>query len=85
MIVSDWVFSKGKSLITNNKSKPRYNNTLAIRGTISDTSNNFNDKDISLFLGADFHHVIYPVNPNGNLNFIAIIKHKLSAEEKKNY
>ena len=85
LIVSDGVFSKGKSLITNNKSKPRYNNTLAIRGTISETSNNFNDKDISLFLGADFHHVIYPVNPNGNLNFIAIIKHKLSAEEKKNY
>ena len=43
------------------------------------------NQNISLFLGSDFHHVIYPVNPSGDLNFIAIMKYKLSIEEQKNY
>ena len=42
-------------------------------------------KNISLFLGPNFHHVIYPVNPNGDLNFIAIMKYNLSKNEQKNY
>ena len=46
---------------------------------------NIDCKNISLFLGSDFHHVIYPVTPNGDLNFIAIIKYNLSIEEQKNY
>ena len=29
--------------------------------------------------------VVYPVNPNGDLNFIAIMKYQLSIEEQKNY
>ena len=37
-----------------------------------------------MFLGPDFHYVIYPVNPNGDLNFIAIMKHKFSSNEQKN-
>ena len=41
--------------------------------------------NISLFLGPDFHHVIYPVNLNGDLNFIAIMKYNLSTNEQKNY
>ena len=85
LIISDGVFSKSKSLISNNKTKPRYNNTLAIRGLMSKSSNNIDNKNISLFLNSDFHHVIYPVNSNGDLNFIAIMKYKLSVEEQKNY
>ena len=85
LIISDGVFSKSKSLISNNQTKPRYNNTLAIRGTLTKVPDNIDDKNISLFLGSNFHHVIYPVNPNGDLNFIAIMKYQLSAEEKKNY
>ena len=46
---------------------------------------NIDCKNISLFLGSDFHHVIYPVTPNGDLNFIAIMKYNLSIEEQKNY
>jgi salicylate hydroxylase len=84
LIISDGVFSKSKNLISNNQTRPRYNNTLAIRGMISN-SLNIDNKNISLFLGSDFHHVIYPVNPNGDLNFIAIMKHNLSIEEQKNY
>ena len=84
LIISDGVFSKSKNLISKNKIQPRYNNTLAIRGLISNASK-IDCKNISLFLGPDFHHVIYPINPNGDLNFIAIMKYKLSADEQKNY
>ena len=84
LIISDGVFSKSKKLITNNKTQPRYNNTLAIRGTLPVTTK-IDCKNISLFLGHNFHHVIYPVNSNGDLNFIAIMKYKLSSEEQKNF
>jgi len=84
LIISDGVFSKSKNLILNNQIRPRYNNTLAIRGMISN-SLNIDNENISLFLGSDFHHVIYPVTPNGDLNFIAIMKYNLSIEEQKNY
>jgi len=85
LIISDGVFSKSKSLISNNKIKPKYNNTLAIRGILSKSFENIDNKNIALFLGSDFHHVIYPVNPSGDLNFIAIMKYQLSSEEKKDY
>ncbi len=85
LIISDGVFSKSKSLISNNQIKPKFNNTLAIRGTIIKTPENIDNKNISLFLGSNYHHVIYPVSPNGEFNFIAIIKYKLSTEEQKNY
>jgi len=84
LIISDGVFSKSKSLISKNQSQPKYNDTLAIRGIIPVSQNN-NDKDISLFLGSDFHHVVYPINSSGDLNFIAIMKYQLSIEEQKNY
>ena len=84
LIISDGVFSKSKNLISKNKIQPRYNNTLAIRGLISNASK-IDCKNISLFLGPDFHYVIYPINPNGDLNFIAIMKYKLSADEQKNH
>ena len=32
LIISDGIFSKGKSLISNNKIQPNYNNCIAIRG-----------------------------------------------------
>ena len=84
LIISDGVFSKSKKLISNNKIQPRYNNTLAIRGTLPVTPK-IDCKNISLFLGHNFHNVIYPVNSNGDLNFIAIMKYKLSSEEQKNF
>ena len=97
LIISDGVFSKSKSLISNNQTKPRLNDTLAIRGTIIqalmwDKKNNgpsiiksIDDENISIFLGSNFHSVIYPVNPYGDLNYIAIMKYKLSLQEQKNY
>ena len=97
LIISDGVFSKSKSLISNNQTKPRLNDTLAIRGTIIqalmwDKKNNgpsiiksIDNENISIFLGSNFHSVIYPVNPYGDLNYIAIMKYKLSLQEQKNY
>ena len=84
LIISDGVFSKSKNLISNNQIQPRYSNTLAIRGMVPNSSK-IDRKNISLFLGPDVHHVIYPVNPNGDLNFIAMIKYNLSLNEQKNY
>ena len=97
LIISDGVFSKSKSLISNNQTKPRLNDTLAIRGTIIqalmwDKKNNgpsiiksIDNENISIFLGSNFHSVIYPVNPYGDLNYIAIMKYKFSLQEEKNY
>ena len=85
LIVSDGVFSKCKNIISNNQSQPKYNNTLAIRGMIPNSSNVIDEKNISLFLGSNFHHVTYPVNKNGDLNFIAIMKYNLSISQQKNY
>ena len=42
-------------------------------------------KNISLFLGSNFHYVIYPVSPDGDLNFIAVMKYKLSEDEQKDF
>ena len=87
LIISDGVFSKGKSLISNNEIKPAYNNSIAIRGNISRKElNNLNEKNISLFMGSNFHYVIYPINNNDEaFNFIGVLKYKLSANELDNY
>ena len=85
LIISDGVFSKSKNLISDNQILPKYNNTLAIRGMIHRLSKNIDNKNISLFLGSNFHYVVYPINQNRDLNFIAIMKYNLSINEQKNY
>ena len=85
LIISDGVFSKSKNLLSHNKLKPKYNNSLAIRGVISKNRNNINNENISLFLGSNFHQVIYPVGVDEDLNYIAVLKYKLSGKDLKNY
>ena len=85
LIISDGIFSKSKSLVSKNEAKVKYNNMLAIRGVLTKHPKNIDNKNIALFLGPDFHYVIYPVSPNGDLNFIAIMKYPLSEEEQKNH
>ena len=85
LIISDGVFSKSKSLLSKNQIEPKFNDTLAIRGIIPSSLNMADKKNISLFLGSNFHYVIYPVSPNGDLNFIGLIKFKLSEDEQKDY
>ncbi len=85
LVISDGVFSKSKSLISKNDTKLRYNNTLAIRGMIPKSSEVNDSNNISIFFGSNFHHVIYPVAQDEDLNFIAIMKYNLSIDEQKNY
>ena len=85
LIISDGVFSKSKNLLSKNKIRPKYDDTLAIRGIIPSSSNIADKKNISLFLGSNFHYVIYPVSPDGDLNFIAVMKYKLSEDEQKDF
>ena len=87
LIISDGVFSKGKSLISNNEIKSSYNNSVAIRGNISKNKlHNLNENSISLFMGHNFHYVIYPVNKEKeNYNFIGVLKYQLKAKELNNY
>ncbi len=84
LIISDGVFSKSRNLVSNNQIQPKYNNTVAIRGMIP-AKNIIDKKNILLFLGSNFHHVIYPVSSSEDLNLIAIMKYKLSVDEQKSY
>ncbi|MDB9923010.1 hypothetical protein OAC96_02150 [Candidatus Pelagibacter sp.] len=48
--------------------------------------NNLNENNISLFMGNNFHYVIYPVNKdNEAFNFIGVLKYKLTANKLDNY
>jgi salicylate hydroxylase len=85
LIISDGVFSKCRNLISKNPTTPKYNNTLAIRGVLPASLKNIDNKNISLFLGSDFHYVVYPTSLSGDLNFIAIMKYKLSVDDQRNY
>ena len=85
LIISDGVFSKSKKLLSKNQIEPKFDDTLAIRGIIPSSSNIADKKNISLFLGSNFHYVIYPVSPDGDLNFIAVMKYKLSEDEQKDF
>ena len=87
LIISDGVFSKSKSLISNEQIKPVYDDSIAIRGNISSSNiSNINKKNISLFMGHDFHYVIYPLsNDNEAFNFIGILKYKLTVNKLDNF
>ena len=86
LIISDGIFSKTRSLIVNKETKPKYFNSIAIRGTILKKDlNNFNYNDISLFLGSNLHSVIYPVNQNGEFNFVTILRKTLNSQQLDDY
>ncbi len=85
LIIADGVFSKSKSLVLDNQVNPKYNNTIAIRGTLDKLPNYINENNISIFLDKNFHHVLYPINLKRDLNFIAVMKYKLSIEEQNDF
>ena len=41
--------------------------------------------NISLFLGSNLHSVTYPINKNGQFNFISILRKSLSIQELADY
>ena len=77
LVVADGVFSKTKSIILSEEKKVEFNNLVALRGNIK----NYEKEDISLYLGKNFHFVIYPVNKNKEFNFISIIRKNLNNRE----
>jgi|TARA_B110000037_G_scaffold32078_1_gene38576 salicylate hydroxylase len=86
LIISDGAFSKTRSLIANKEIKPKYFNSIALRGNINENNlQNIDHNNISLFLGSNLHSVVYPVNQNGQLNFITILRKKLNREELADY
>ena len=86
LIISDGIFSKTRSLIVNTEIKPRYFDSIAIRGTIDQKYlQNIDHKNISLFLGSNLHSVLYPVNKNGQFNFVTILRKSLNIQELADY
>jgi len=83
LLICDGVFSKSKSIIFKKESNAKYFNSIALRGSIK----NIESSDISIYLGSNFHFVIYPVNQNKEFNFISIIRKNLKKEQifDKNY
>ena len=82
LIISDGIFSKTKSLIANKKINPKYFNSIALRATI-DKGNfqDINSNNISLFLGSNLHSVLYPINNSSRLNYVSILRKKLTEKE----
>ena len=80
IVAADGVFSKTKQILFKKEGLPKYFNSIALRGNIR----NFENSDISLYLGPNFHFVIYPINQNKEFNFISIIRKELIQEEISN-
>jgi len=80
LIIADGVFSQSKLIISKESLKAKYNNCMALRGKL----NKYDDNNISIFMGSNFHYVIYPVNQNNEYNFVAILQKKLTELELNN-
>ena len=86
LVISDGVFSPTKSLVANKQIEPKYFTSIAIRGTINRKNfENINYNNISLFLGSNFHSVVYPVDKNSEFNFIGILRKNLTNNQLQNY
>ena len=79
LVISDGVFSKTKKMVLQKNPAVYYNNSVALRGNLTNQKN----KDISIYLGPNFHFVVYPINQNNDFNFISITRFK-DLEEVKN-
>ena len=80
LVAADGVYSRTKEILLKKEGLPVYFNSVALRGNIQ----NFENKDISLYLGPDFHFVIYPISQNNEFNFISIIRKELIEDEISN-
>ena len=80
LVAADGVYSRTKEILFKKEGLPKYFNSIALRGNI----HNFENTDISLYLGPNFHFVIYPINKNNEFNFISIIRKELIESEVSN-
>ena len=80
LVAADGVFSKTKQILFKKEGLPKYFNSIALRGNIK----NFKNFDISLYLGDNFHFIIYPLDQKNEFNFISIIRKELIEREISN-
>jgi len=82
LVVSDGLFSQTKLIIEKKNFKPNYYGAIAVRTQIKakDVSE-FKTENISLVMSSRAHLVLYPVNDNGDINVVCILRKKLN--EKK--
>ena len=80
VVAADGVYSRTKEILFKTEGLPKYFNSVALRGNIY----NFENNDISIYLGPNFHFVIYPINQNNEFNFISIIRKELIEAEISN-
>jgi len=82
LVVSDGVFSHTKSIIEKKIFKPNYYGAIAVRTQIKAKNiSEFKTENISLFMSSKAHLVSYPVNDNGDINVVCILRKKFN--EKK--
>tara|TARA_B100000029_G_scaffold39634_1_gene37012 strand:+ start:166 stop:1299 length:1134 start_codon:yes stop_codon:yes gene_type:complete len=80
LVAADGIYSRSKQILFKKEGLPKYFKSIALRGNIQ----NFENFDISLYLGPNFHFVIYPINQNNEFNFISIIRKELIEDEISN-
>ena len=86
LVISDGVFSPTKSLVANKQIEPKYFNSIAVRATINQNNlEGIDPNNISLFLGSNFHSVVYPVDKNSEFNFIGILRKNVTNNQLQNY
>ncbi len=78
LVISDGVFSNTKSAIEKKVFKPNYYGAVAVRSKVaSQDIPSLNSNNISLFMGANAHLVLYPINQKKEMNLVCIIRTKL--------
>jgi salicylate hydroxylase len=76
-VVADGIFSSTRSFFEKKKNSPIFKKAIAIRTVISSKSElQVNEQNISLFMGANVHLVVYPINQNQELNLVCIVRTK---------
>ena len=77
VVVADGIFSSTRSFFEKKKNSPIFKKAIAIRTVISSKSElQVNEQNISLFMGANVHLVVYPINQNHELNLVCIVRTK---------
>jgi len=78
LIISDGIFSPSKSILFNKDIRASYCGSLAIRATLKGIDTKlFDQNNISLLLGPNFHLVFYPLNKEKELNVVGVMRKKL--------
>jgi len=82
LVVADGVYSQSKSIIEKKSFSPNYYGAVAVRAQVkAEDLPEHKDENISLIMSAKAHLVSYPVNNNGDINLVCILRKKLN--EKK--